>query len=211
MRRRSLPQIVIPVPCRVDWETMTRIDGAGRARFCDSCERPVYDSQAMTRGELADLIARHEGRRLPCVRLHRRPDGTLVTRDCLASFLRAGRRLWAKVGLAAVVFWAWALGRPLARSFEAYLAQQEAALAALDRTDVVGGGLRIIERSGDPDGLAPLPPIAPHPHAIPDLGIRPLLSEVDRAPPVRYLAADEEIHRRLEPDKFPSLRSRRCR
>jgi len=209
MRRRSLPQLVIPVPCRVDWETMASIDGEGRARFCDSCERPVYDSEAMTRGELADLIARHEGRRLPCVRLHRRPDGTLVTRDCFASFMRAGRLLWAKVGLAAVAFWAWALARPLGRSFEAYRAQREAALAAIDRTDVIGGGLQIIERAADPDGLAALPPAAARPHAVPDLGVRPLLSEVDRAPPLRYLEADEGIHKRLEPARFPSLKSRR--
>jgi len=79
MRRRSLPQVVIPVPCPVDWNTMTLIDRAGRRRFCDRCERPVDDSQAMRRTELADLIAWHEGRRLPCVRLHRRPDGTIVT------------------------------------------------------------------------------------------------------------------------------------
>jgi hypothetical protein len=38
MRRRSLPQLVIPVPCSVDWNTMTRIDSDGVARFCDRCE-----------------------------------------------------------------------------------------------------------------------------------------------------------------------------
>ncbi|HEY7371914.1 MAG TPA: hypothetical protein VIF57_07020 [Polyangia bacterium] len=211
MRRRSLPQVVIPVPCRVDWETMARIDGEGRARFCDSCERPVYDGKAMTRGELADLIARHEGRRLPCVRLHRRPDGTLVTRDCFASFLRAGRLLWAKVGLAAVAFWAWALGRPFGRSFDAYRAQREAAIAALDRTVVLGGGIQIIERRPERDGLAALPQSAARTHAIPDLGVRPMLSKVDRAAPLRYLEADESVRKRLEPDKFPSLKSRRFR
>jgi hypothetical protein len=104
MRRRSLPQIVIPVPCQVDWNTMMHIDSDGRARFCDSCARPVYDSRSMTHSELYDLIARHEGP-LPCLRLHRRPDGTIVTRDCFAPLLRAGRFLWLKVGLAAVAFW----------------------------------------------------------------------------------------------------------
>jgi hypothetical protein len=106
MRRRSLPQVVIPVPCRVDWNTMMPLDRAGRARFCDSCERPVYDSQALTRDELFDLIASHEGQRLPCVQLHRRPDGTIVTRDCFTPFVRVGRFLWLKVGVAAVAFWA---------------------------------------------------------------------------------------------------------
>jgi len=207
MRRRSLPQVVIPVPCRADWETMARIDGEGHARFCDSCGRPVYDSKTMTRGELGDLIARHEGRRLPCVRLHRRPDGTIVTRDCFASFLRAGRLLWAKVGLVAVAFWAWALGHPLGRALERYRIEREAALTVLERTSVFGGGLQIIERRADPDSLGPLPPIPARPHPIPELGIRPLLSEVDRAPPLRYLEADESIHKSLEPDRFPSSRS----
>jgi len=116
MRRRSLPQIVIPVPCRVDWNTMTRIDSDGVARFCDQCERPVYDSAAITRDELLDLIARHERRRLPCMQLHRRPDGTIVTRDCFAPLIGAGRFVWLKVGLAAAAFWSWALGvHPIAR------------------------------------------------------------------------------------------------
>ena len=57
MRRRSLPQVVIPVPCHVDWNTMTRIDSDGRARFCKDCERPVYESASMTRDELVELIA----------------------------------------------------------------------------------------------------------------------------------------------------------
>ena len=84
---------------------MTPIDRAGRARFCDSCRRPVYDSRALTQNELGDLIATQEGRRLPCVRLHRRSDGTIVTRDCFAPVVRAGRFLWLKVGVAATLFW----------------------------------------------------------------------------------------------------------
>jgi hypothetical protein len=84
---------------------MLPIETDRRARLCAACDKPVYDSRAMTRGELADLIARHEGRRLPCVRLHRRPDGTIVTRSCFAPVVRAGGFLWLKIGLAAVAFW----------------------------------------------------------------------------------------------------------
>ena len=126
---------------------MMPIDRAGRARFCDSCERPVYDSKALTRDELLDLIAQHEDQRLPCMRLHRRPDGTIVTRDCFAPFVRVGRFLWLKVGVAAVAFWASALGlRELAKSINEY---------AVDRTvSTVRGGMVVLRARPDPVRLA---------------------------------------------------------
>ena len=111
MPRRSLPRIdiAVPVPCHVDWNGMTRIDGAGLVRFCDSCNKPVYDSRSMTRAQLHDAITKNEGSR-PCMRLHLRPDGTVVTRDCFAPILRLGRALWLKTSLLAVVFWGALLG-----------------------------------------------------------------------------------------------------
>ena len=104
MRRRSLPQVVIPVPCTADWNKMRPIELDGRARLCGACDRPVYDTRSLTRGDLRRLILKHESE-LPCLRLHRRPDGTIVTRSCFAPVLRAGRFLWLSVGLAAVAFW----------------------------------------------------------------------------------------------------------
>jgi hypothetical protein len=197
-RRRSLPQVVIPVPCHVDWNSMTRIDREGRTRFCDTCERPVYDSKAMSRGELADLIARHEGRRLPCVRLHRRPDGTIVTKDCLARFLRAGRWLWVKVALGAAAFWAAVLGlRPLALFVSRHPVEREVTLELHDT--VIQGMMFRIVRDRDPASLARLSPAVARPRAIPDLGIRPRLPKIDRAAPLRYLAADEDIRKLVEP------------
>jgi hypothetical protein len=50
----------------------------------------VYDISEMTRGEAEALIAKHEGKRL-CARFYRRPDGTVLTRDCF-SVRRAARR-----------------------------------------------------------------------------------------------------------------------
>jgi len=202
MRRRSLPQVVIPVPCHVDWNAMTRIDRDGRARFCDSCARPVYDSAAMTRGDLIDLIARHEGRRLPCVRLHRRPDGTIVTKDCFEPLLRAGRFLWLKVGLAAVAFWGWALGmRSLGQAVRERI---EAAREWEGRTVVLAGNLDYRHMPRDPASLAPLPRSALPP---PSPLIRPLLSAIDRGEPLRNLEADEDIWKRLEPERHDRLRS----
>jgi len=176
---------------------MMPIDRAGRARFCDSCERPVYDSKALTRDELLDLIAQHEDQRLPCMRLHRRPDGTIVTRDCFAPFVRVGRFLWLKVGVAAVAFWASALGlRELAKSINEY---------AVDRTvSTVRGGMVVLRARPDPVRLASRASVA-RPKPIPALGIRALLPEVPPASPLLYLEADEDVRKRLEPDRFPPL------
>jgi hypothetical protein len=180
---------------------MTRIDSDGRARYCERCARPVYDSASMTRGDLADLIEWLEGRRLPCVRLHRRPDGTILTRDCFAPLTRFGRFLWLKVALAAVAFWAWALGiRPLER----YVRQSIEALSTATRGDVAVAGQLIVTREEevppflDPARLVPLPPSPPRPNAIPDAGWRPSLPAVDRAEALHKLEADEGI---LNPPK----------
>lgn len=179
---------------------MTRIDRAGRARFCESCERPVYDSQALTHGELADLIARHEGRQLPCVRLHRRPDGTIVTRDCFAPFLRAGRFLWLRVALGAVAFWAWALGfRPLAQSVRRHVAQREATRLEIDDRAVDIQGVLITIRHAPPDR----PPSWPTWGTGPVFGIRALLPGIAAEKSLRFLEGDEDIQKRLEPDRPP--------
>jgi hypothetical protein len=104
MRSRSLPRITIPVACTADWHAMRPLESDGRARLCGACDKPVYDARSMTRGDLRRLILKHEGT-LPCLRLQRRPDGTIVTKSCFAPMLRAGRFLWLKAGLAAVAFW----------------------------------------------------------------------------------------------------------
>lgn len=72
-----LEDIRIATPCTVDWESMR---GSGFRRFCGSCRRSVYNIASMTRQEAEALIGRTEGR--VCVRLFRRFDGTVLTRDC---------------------------------------------------------------------------------------------------------------------------------
>ncbi len=180
MRRRSLPQVVIEV-----------------------------HSASMTRDELFELITRHEGRRLPCMQLHRRPDGTIVTRDCFAPLVRVGRFLGVKVALAAVAFWAWALGiRPLARHVNEALNETR---TAVSRGDVVmGRGMGLVTtRDDEPQFLAPgrLAPLPPPPAKAGPALLRPLLSEIDRPEPLRYLEADQEIHQRLEPERSRFRRS----
>ncbi len=91
-----LEAIQIAQPCRADWHRMT---GDERARFCGSCHKNVYDISQMTRDEAYDLIAEKEGNL--CLRLHRRPDGTVITSDCPVGIAATPRPLW--FGVAALV------------------------------------------------------------------------------------------------------------
>jgi len=188
MRRRSLPRVVISVPCPADWGAMEPITADGRARFCGRCDKPVYDSKAMGRGELLALIARIEGP-APCVRLHLRPDGTVVTRDCFARLRQAGRHLWAKIAVLGMAFWGgvWATRRgtawsTLAADLVAGRGDAAAdAASALSPTEATGHvplgmiGLRVprAPRRRDPSTVRP--------------------ADIDKEPPLRALASEEAM------------------
>jgi hypothetical protein len=79
MTRQTIPleMLRIASPCHVAWEDMA---GTNRMRFCQVCQEVVYDLSAMTRKEPAKLIRQKNGK--ACVRLYRRRDGTVLTRDC---------------------------------------------------------------------------------------------------------------------------------
>ena len=87
--RDTIDQIEITSPCTVSWDEMRGAGGDGRVRFCGQCRQNVYNVEAMSRVEARRLITAREGR--VCVRILRRPDGTVVTADCWAR-LRAARR-----------------------------------------------------------------------------------------------------------------------
>jgi hypothetical protein len=74
--------------------------GDDRIRRCPSCNKDVYNVTLLRRRELNQLIAKAEGP-LPCVRAYRRPDGTLVTRDCTVTLLRAATWVRLKVAVLA--------------------------------------------------------------------------------------------------------------
>lgn len=100
--RLHLEQITISSPCTVPWESMR---GDDRVRFCRDCRQNVFNVEAMTRAEAERLIAQRQGQ--VCLRMVRRPDGTVVTADCWAR-LRAARRrgLLPFLGMLVVVGWA---------------------------------------------------------------------------------------------------------
>ncbi len=85
--RFSLGMIEVPIPCTVPWDSMR---GNGRVRHCGQCKQSVYLLSEMSKEEAEELIRQKEGKL--CVRLYRRPDGSVVTRSCAA--VRWSRVVW---------------------------------------------------------------------------------------------------------------------
>ncbi|HZL91961.1 MAG TPA: hypothetical protein VFB96_26560 [Pirellulaceae bacterium] len=83
-----LNQIDVASPCTASWEEM---DGDERVRFCSLCRLNVYNLSEMPREEAEDLVRSREGRL--CVRFYRRPDGTMLTRDCPVGIRALRQRL----------------------------------------------------------------------------------------------------------------------
>ena len=72
-----LDNIRIASPCSADWNAMA---GDERKRFCGDCKLSVYNLSGMTRYDAENLLRLSEGRL--CVRYFKRPDGTILTKDC---------------------------------------------------------------------------------------------------------------------------------
>jgi hypothetical protein len=90
LARRRLPvldDLRVAAPCHAAWESML---GDERVRFCGRCEKNVYNLSALTRAETEALLVAREGK--PCVRYHRRADGTVLTTDCPVGARRRRRR-----------------------------------------------------------------------------------------------------------------------
>ena len=82
-----LEQVRVAAPCPADWGKMV---GDERGRYCDSCSLHVYNLSVMTRREAEALVTSTEARL--CVRFYRRPDGTILTRDCPVGLSALRRR-----------------------------------------------------------------------------------------------------------------------
>jgi hypothetical protein len=87
-----LDRVVIASPCSADWHSMT---GDDKRRFCAQCRLHVHDLSAMTGAE-AERLLRRAGEGRVCVRLFRRADGTVLTKDCPVGFRARVRRAWAR-------------------------------------------------------------------------------------------------------------------
>lgn len=73
----SLELIRIASPCAANWEEM---QGDERTRHCGQCKLDVFNISDMTRDEATAFLAERTGR--TCVRMFKRADGTVITRDC---------------------------------------------------------------------------------------------------------------------------------
>ncbi len=72
-----LANLQIASPCDASWADMT---GDDRQRLCAQCDKHVYNVAKLTS---AEVLALFEARGpLPCLRLWRRADGTVLTADC---------------------------------------------------------------------------------------------------------------------------------
>lgn len=92
--------IQIASPCKAEWNFMT---GDEQKRYCHECKLNVYNISAMTLPEAEELIISSEGK--VCVRMYRRTDGTVITKDCPVGFAAKLRARAAKVsaGVAAII------------------------------------------------------------------------------------------------------------
>ncbi|HEX8198036.1 MAG TPA: carboxypeptidase-like regulatory domain-containing protein [Pyrinomonadaceae bacterium] len=91
----------VAAPCSMSWEAMK---GDDRKRLCDSCQLNVFNVAELTEPEVRALVAKSKQERV-CVKLYRRADGTVITRDCPVG-LRALRRRaagFAGAALAAIL------------------------------------------------------------------------------------------------------------
>ncbi len=97
--RFDVNALKVATPCLARWEDMA---GDERARFCQHCQKHVYNFSAMTTMEVEQLVLKNEGN--VCGRMYRRKDGKVLTADCPTgqAVVKRQRWLWAG-GLAAGV------------------------------------------------------------------------------------------------------------
>ena len=76
MSKSILDRVSIGTSCQTDWEAM---DGDDNKRYCEQCEKHVYNLSQMSRVQAEALIASTNGKL--CARFERRPDGSIVTTE----------------------------------------------------------------------------------------------------------------------------------
>jgi len=84
----DINKLRVASPCSVGWETM---NGDERVRHCNSCKLNIYNIAEMTNLEIEDLITKRENR--VCIRLYKRADGTVLTKDCPIGFRAYQKRV----------------------------------------------------------------------------------------------------------------------
>jgi hypothetical protein len=79
----------VATPCTARWDEM---EGDDKVRYCGQCQLNVFNAAAMTDEEVLDAMVRvTQGKRV-CMRLYRRPDGMVLTKNCPAGLKRLQKR-----------------------------------------------------------------------------------------------------------------------
>jgi len=88
----------IAKPCNAKWSEMS---GNEKTRHCALCNKNVYNVAGMTSLEVTNLVQESEGK--ACMRLSRRKDGTIITRDCPVGAQGVYKRMSMAVAAGVVV------------------------------------------------------------------------------------------------------------
>lgn len=83
-----LDNVRIASPCDANWNEMR---GSERRRYCTMCKLNVYNLSGMTQEEAESFLINAEGR--VCLRVRRRADGSVITRDCPVGWARLKRKV----------------------------------------------------------------------------------------------------------------------
>ena len=107
-----LEAVHIASPCSTRWSAMK---GDNRTRFCQTCEKNVYNLSNMTKHEAEELITEMEGHL--CAYYYQRADGTILTQDCPVGLKKLSRAAvfpfkWVAAGAVTLLVtgWAWLRG-----------------------------------------------------------------------------------------------------
>ncbi|MCW5824743.1 MAG: hypothetical protein KIT34_18235 [Cyanobacteria bacterium TGS_CYA1] len=94
---------MIAAPCPIRWEQMDAVEDsdADTKRFCNQCSLNVFNVSNMTRVEAEKFLNEQSGP--VCLGLYRRPDGTLITKDCPYGVKLLNRARFKLASLAASV------------------------------------------------------------------------------------------------------------
>lgn len=90
-----LDNIKIASPCGANWNEMR---GDERRRYCAMCKLNVYNLSDMSQREAESFLINSEGR--VCLRVFRRTDGSLITKDCPVGWAKIKRKV-SRLGVAA--------------------------------------------------------------------------------------------------------------
>lgn len=86
--KSALDKIKIASPCSANWNEMI---GDNRNRHCAECKLNVYNLSDMTHTEAENFLIGSEGR--VCLRIYRRSDGTVITKDCPVGFAKLKKKV----------------------------------------------------------------------------------------------------------------------